>query len=95
MDKLLKFLNGLHPDARTAFATACGTSVGYLRKAVSSGQLLNAATCVAVERESNGEVVRKDLRPDDWRDIWPELAPSCAATAATTVTPLNHAGEAA
>jgi len=95
MDKLLKFLNGLQPDARTVFAAACGTSVGYLRKAVSSRQLLSAATCVAVERESNGEVVRKDLRPDDWRDIWPELAPSCASTVPATVTPLNRAGEAA
>lgn len=95
MDKLLKFLNGLHPDARTVFAAACGTSVGYLRKAVSSRQLLSAATCVAVERESNGGVVRKDLRPDDWQDIWPELAPSCATTAPAAVTPLNRTGEAA
>lgn len=94
MDKLLKFLNGLHKDSRAAFASACGTSVGYLRKAVSSRQLLSAATCVAVERESNGEVVRKDLRPDDWQDIWPELA-SSRPPASTALTTVNSTGEAA
>lgn len=92
MDKLLKFLNALDKDARNAFAMACGTSVGYLRKAVSSGQLLNAATCVAIERATFSEVTRKDLRPDDWQSIWPELAKSCAPAAAADVTSLNAAG---
>ena len=30
--------------------------------------------CVAIERATNGAVTRKDLRPDDWEEIWPELA---------------------
>ena len=30
--------------------------------------------CVQIERATNGAVTRKDLRPDDWADIWPELA---------------------
>lgn len=30
--------------------------------------------CVVVERITNGAVTRKDLRPNDWREIWPELA---------------------
>lgn len=51
--------------------------------------------CVEIERATDGQVTRKDLRPDDWQNIWPELAPSCAATAPTTVTPLNRTGEAA
>ena len=29
--------------------------------------------------ESNGQVTRKDLRPDDWESIWPELADKKAA----------------
>lgn len=32
--------------------------------------------CVAIERATAGAVTRQDLRPDDWRDIWPELADS-------------------
>ncbi len=32
--------------------------------------------CVAIERATNGAVTRRDLRPDDWHLIWPELAES-------------------
>ena len=32
--------------------------------------------CVAIERTTNGAVTRRDLRPDDWHLIWPELAES-------------------
>ena len=30
---------------------------------------------------SNGEVTVQDLRPDDWRKYWPELAPARTAIA--------------
>jgi DNA-binding transcriptional regulator YdaS (Cro superfamily) len=30
--------------------------------------------CVAIERATAGAVTRRDLRPHDWADIWPELA---------------------
>lgn len=30
--------------------------------------------CVKVERATGGVVKRQMLRPDDWQDIWPELA---------------------
>lgn len=29
--------------------------------------------CVAVENATGGKVTRRELRPDDWRSIWPEL----------------------
>jgi DNA-binding transcriptional regulator YdaS (Cro superfamily) len=29
--------------------------------------------CVVIERETGGEVTRKQLRPDDWWNFWPEL----------------------
>jgi len=32
--------------------------------------------CVPIERATDGAVTRKDLRPDDWAAIWPELAVS-------------------
>ena len=35
--------------------------------------------CVAIERATNNLVTRQDLRPDDWRQIWPELAKQEAA----------------
>ena len=30
----------------------------------------------AIEKFTGGFVTRRDIRPDDWRDIWPELADS-------------------
>lgn len=30
--------------------------------------------CTAIERATGGAVSRRDLRPDDWHEIWPELA---------------------
>jgi DNA-binding transcriptional regulator YdaS (Cro superfamily) len=38
------------------------------------GRMPGAAYCVAIEAATDGQVTRRDLRPDDWHDIWPELA---------------------
>jgi DNA-binding transcriptional regulator YdaS (Cro superfamily) len=38
--------------------------------------------CLAIERATNGKVTRRQLRPKDWRDIWPELANPCAKSRA-------------
>ena len=32
--------------------------------------------CVKIERSTGGVVKRQLLRPCDWQDIWPELAPA-------------------
>lgn len=32
--------------------------------------------CVQIEQATQGAVTRKDLRPDDWHRIWPELIPA-------------------
>lgn len=29
--------------------------------------------CNAIEQATGGLVTRRDLRPDDWAEIWPEL----------------------
>lgn len=29
--------------------------------------------CVDIERATSGAVTRRDLRPEDWHRIWPEL----------------------
>jgi len=34
--------------------------------------------CVPIERATEGAVTRKDLRPNDWAEIWPELAGTSA-----------------
>lgn len=72
--ELRLYLNSLEPEAQADFAARCGTTVGYLRKAISKEQLLGPALCVSIERESKGKVTRPELRNTDWKAIWPELA---------------------
>jgi DNA-binding transcriptional regulator YdaS (Cro superfamily) len=79
MDELKTYLKNLSQDERAAFAVQCGTSIGYLQKALSMKQLLGAQLCVAIEQQTSGVVTRKALRPDDWEAIWPELAEAKAA----------------
>lgn len=38
-----------------------------------------AQYCPAIERETRGAVTRRDLRPEDWHRIWPELIDSAGA----------------
>jgi DNA-binding transcriptional regulator YdaS (Cro superfamily) len=67
MSCLLEYLNALGKAEREAFAARCGTTVGYLRKAISVGQRLKADVCILIERESAGVVTCEALRPDvDW-----------------------------
>lgn len=68
MDTLKKYLNGMPPEAQNDFATRCKTSVGYLRKAISTGQRIGESLAINIERETKGAVTCEDLRPDvDWQ----------------------------
>lgn len=58
--------------------------VGALAKKIGVGQSVvsnwrargnvPAAHCAAIELAVAGKVTRKQLRPDDWKRIWPELS---------------------
>lgn len=67
MDTLRRYLNSLSVEAQRVFARAAGTTVGYLRKAISTGQLLGEGLCINIEKASGGMVRCEALRPDvDW-----------------------------
>lgn len=85
MKKLLIYLNGLSRQEQVDFALRCGTTVGYMRKACSTGGLLREKVCALVEMNSAGAVKRTELRPEDWMEIWPELR------AAQLTTPMEAA----
>jgi len=57
-----------------ALATAIGVPQSFVVKMASGEKQVPAERCVPIERATAGAVTRKDLRPDDWQDIWPELA---------------------
>lgn len=55
------------------FAERLGVTQGMVGFWV-RGKPPTPARAVQIERATQGAVTRQDLRPDDWRDIWPELA---------------------
>lgn len=73
MDKLLLYFNSLSKDKRMIFCNEVGFSESFLRKKISLGSLLHPKYCPKIEQLTNGAVTRKDLRPDDWHEIWIEL----------------------
>lgn len=73
MDILIKYFNSLPNEDRNTFLRKAGLTENYLRSACSRNVLFEAARCVQVERATDGQVTRRDLRPDDWHLIWPEL----------------------
>lgn len=67
MDELLAYLKSLDAEEREAFSIRCGTTVGYIRKAVSTRQKFGEALCIAIERETHGKIRCETLRGDvDW-----------------------------
>jgi DNA-binding transcriptional regulator YdaS (Cro superfamily) len=70
MDCILTYLKKLPPDQQERFAARCGTTVGYLRKAVSAEQKIGETIAINMERESDGEIRCESVRPDvDWAYI--------------------------
>lgn len=64
MERLREFLNNMSPEEQAAFARRCGTSIGYLRKAISVGQTLGETLALNIERESAGSVPLCSIRQD-------------------------------
>jgi DNA-binding transcriptional regulator YdaS (Cro superfamily) len=64
---LRTFLNSITRVEQEDFAFRCGTTVGYLRKAISTGERMRESLVIDMERESEGKVRCEPLRPDvDW-----------------------------
>lgn len=50
------------------------TTRAYLRMIAYGYKTASAEMAAGIERATNGAVTRQLLRPDDWKQIWPELA---------------------
>jgi hypothetical protein len=66
MDELRNYLNSLTAEQQSAYAKKCGTTIGYLRKALSKGSRFDGALCRLLDENSDGAVPRSSLRPDIW-----------------------------
>ncbi len=84
MDSLRTYLNKLPKDQQQDFALRCGTTVGYLRKALSTNQRIGVELSIHLARESGGEVSFDALRPDvDWQYVRGSEPSSCIQAAPT------------
>ena len=73
MLKLRHYLSALPAHEREAFALRCGTSPMYLRNIAYGQRNASAKLAAIIERETRGQLTRKDFFPEDWCIIWPEL----------------------
>ena len=73
---LKKYLEKAGRGSASELAERLDISLSYLSQLISGASSLSPERCVEIELATNGEVTRKDLRPEDWERIWPELANS-------------------
>ena len=69
----------------SALARALGVSYQAVKFWIDGKRRLEPIRCVQIEQFTDGAVTRQELRPDDWWELWPELAyknPAAAGRAA-------------
>lgn len=68
MEELRDYLNSLSTSDQISFADRCGTTIGYLRKAISAKQELGIDLVMAIEQQSKNAVRCERLLPNiDWK----------------------------
>lgn len=58
------------------FARQLGVSRNLVYQWVNNIRPVAARHCPSIEAITAGKVSRTELRPNDWRDLWPDLAAS-------------------
>lgn len=59
--------------SQAALAGLLGVTKGAVNQWKLDGRKVPIEHCATIERVTAGAVTRRDLRPDDWPRIWPEL----------------------
>jgi len=76
MSKVQEAIQGAGGPSKVAARLGCTVqAVCFYRD---GKRRLPAEYCPTLEQMNEGRISRKDLRPDDWHLIWPELAASLA-----------------
>lgn len=57
----------------SALARIAGVKPPVVHEWIGAGRPVPERRCVLIEQGLSGAVTRRDLRPDDWWLIWPEL----------------------
>ena len=73
MEKLKAICEGGNPSV-SELAGLLGVAPPTVAEWCSGRRPVPVRRCRAIEDATGGRITRKDLRPTDWQDIWPELA---------------------
>ena len=97
INALKDFLGRLPHGGVKALAMRLRVHPVYLSQlaARQGGRKPSPKLCVDIERETGGAINRRDLRPDDWREIWPPELIGTDAAPPITPPPAPPATEAA
>ena len=57
----------------TSLAAALRIPISYLSQMASGNRAISPERAVAIEGATGGQVTRKELFPESWQRIWPEL----------------------
>jgi DNA-binding transcriptional regulator YdaS (Cro superfamily) len=68
------YLSSRGAPSAADFARLLGTAPSVVSQWRTRTRPVPIKSCVVIERVTAGKVSRRDLRADDWQDIWPELA---------------------
>ena len=71
--KLKKYLKKTARGTALVMAKNIGICRSHLSQIANEKYTASARVCIAIENATGGVVTRKDLRPLDWKLIWPEL----------------------
>ena len=78
---LMTYLKGLTPAEREALAKKCDASARSLMNVAYGARACGPVLAANLEVHSKGVVTRRELRPNDWQAIWPELKRKAKAAA--------------
>ena len=70
--KLLDYIRET-PSGAATVANAAGIAPAFVYQIAHGRRRASPALARRIEDETSGAVTRRDLRPTDWGDIWPEL----------------------
>jgi len=72
--KLSEYFTEPESESAAAIARTLGVSPVLVSQWRNLSRPVPAERCLAIERATNGAVTRRDLRPHDYQNIWPDLA---------------------
>ena len=81
--KLTDYIKQLDSQTRDAFAAFCEVSPGHLRNVAYGYRRCTPELAALVELHSQGQVTRRELCPDNWQRVWPELVSQVPISTAT------------